>query len=296
MPGVVSAAGLAGTDVAIGGDRQVWVQAFLPVGDVPTSHPVVVSGRAPASDAEIALGSVTMENSGAQVGDEVAVEVPTAAEPLTFDVVGVSMVTDGFEPNVGDGGLVTPAGLDVLDESASADAELAIEVVDGPERDEVLAGLRRAVPGAITPFPVPATLANAERIADLPLLLAAGGAVLAAITFVHALVTSVRRNGRQLAVCRVLGFTRRQVHVAVATQATLLALAAVAIGLPLGIIGARWGWRVMADAFGVGPEALVPAWAAVGCAVVVVAVANAAAAAPSRWTTRRRPAEALRTE
>jgi hypothetical protein len=296
LPGIVSVAGIAGTDVAIRGDRQVWVQALLPVGDLPPSAPVIVSGRAPANDGEVALGSVTMEDSGARVGDEVEVEVPTAAEPLTFEVVGEAMVTDGFEPNVGDGGLVTPDGLDRIDESAKEDLELGIELVDGPGREEALARLRRTVAGTIAPFPVPATLANAERITGLPLLLAAGGAVLAAITFVHALVTSVRRNRRQLAVCRVLGFTGRQVHGAVATQATMLALAAVGIGVPLGIICAQWGWRVMARAFGVASGALVPAWVALLAAIAVVVVANLAAAPPSRWATRGRPAEALRSE
>ena len=296
LPGIVSAAGIAGTDVAIGGDQEVWVQALLPVGDLPSSPPVIVSGRAPASDGEVALGAVTLEDSGARVGDVVDVEVPTADEPLAFEVVGEAMVTDGFEPNVGDGALVTPEGLDRIDESAKDDVELGIEVVDGPAREQALDELRRRVAGTITPFPVPATLANAERIADLPLLLAAGGAVLAAITFAHALVTSVRRNRRQLAVCRVLGFTGRQVHAAVSTQATVLALAAVAVGLPLGIICARWGWRVMASAFGVASEVLVPLWIVLGCGLVVVVLANLAAAPPSRWATRRRPAEALRTE
>jgi hypothetical protein len=227
----------------------------------------------------------------------VDVEVPTAEGALPFEVVGEVMVTDGFEPNVGDGGLVTPEGLDRIDESAArSELQLGIEVTDGPGREQALEHLRETVPGTITPFPVPATLANAERIADLPLLLAAGGAVLAAITFAHALVTSVRRNRRQLAVCRVLGFTGRQVHGAVATQATALALAAVVVGLPLGIICARWGWRVMARAFGVGSEALVPVWVVLVCGLGVVLVANLAAAPPSRWATRRRPAEALRAE
>jgi predicted lysophospholipase L1 biosynthesis ABC-type transport system permease subunit len=222
--------------------------------------------------------------------------VPGQDAPLEFRVVGAAMVTDGFEPNVGDGALVTTEGLSRIDPSASDEQEIGIELVDGPGREQALAELRRTVPRTIDPFPVPATLANAERIAELPLLLAVGGAVLAAITFVHALITSVRRNGRELAVCRVLGFTRRQVHGAVATQATLLALAAVVVGLPLGIIGARWGWRTIAEAFGVDSGPVVPAWVVLAGALVVVGVANLAAGPPTRSTTRRRPADALRSE
>jgi hypothetical protein len=296
VPEVASVAGIAGTDVAIAGDEQVWAQALVPVGDLPTTAPVIVSGRAPASDREIALGSVTMDDAGARVGEEVRLEVPAGDEPLPFRVVGVAMVTDGFEPNVGDGALLTPDGLARLDPAALAETELGIAVEDGPGREAALVELRRAVPSTITPFPVPSSLANAERIAELPLLLATGAALLAAITFVHALITSVRRNRRELAVCRVLGFTRRQVHSAVATQATVLALAAVAIGLPLGVIGARWGWRAMARAFGVATGPLVPVWIVVAAGVATVVVANLAAGPPSRWMTRRQPAEALRTE
>lgn len=296
LPGVTSAAGLAGTDVAIGGDEQVWTQAFLPVPGVPPSEPVIVAGRAPDTDREIALGSVTMSDAGARLGADVELEGPGGGDPLRYRVVGEVMVTDGFEPNVGDGALVSPEGLARIDPIASEEAELGVAVVDGAGRAEALDALRRALPGTITPFPVPSSLANAERIAGLPVLLAVGGAVLAAVTFVHALVTSVRRNRRELAVCRVLGFTSRQVHTAVATQATVLALAAVVVGLPLGIIGARWGWRTLARSFGVVSGPLVPVWVVLASAAVAVLVANLAAGPPSLSTTRRRPADALRSE
>jgi hypothetical protein len=295
VPGVRSAAGISGTDVAMEGDSQVWTQALLPVGDVRPTPPVVVSGRAPATDGEIALGSVTMRAAGARVGEEIELETP-GGEELRFRVVGGVMVTDGFEPNVGDGALVTPEALARIDASALEEAELGVEVVDGAERAKALDDLRRRIPGTIIPFPVPSSLANAERIADLPLLLAIGGAVLAVITFAHAIISSVRRNRRELAVCRVLGFTRRQVHAAVATHATLLALAAVAVGIPLGVVGARWGWRTMADAFGVASGPLVPPWVAVACAVAAVVAANVAAAPPSLSSAQRRPADTLRTE
>ncbi len=296
VPGVTSAAGIAGTDVAIGGDDQVWTQALLPVGDVRPTPPVVTAGRAPATEREIALGTVTSSAAGASIGDDIAIEVRGLDEPLPFRMVGEVMVTDGFEPNVGDGAVVTHEGLLRIDPSAVDDAELGVAVEDGEGRSEALAALRRALPGTISPFPVPSSLANAERIAGLPVLLATGGAVLAVITFVHALITSVRRNRRELGVCRVLGFTGRQVHTAVATQATLLALAAVMIGLPLGVIGARWGWQTLARSFGVASGPVVPLWVVVVSAAAALLVANLAAGPASRWITRRRPAEALRTE
>ena len=44
----------------------VWVQALFPIEGVPVSDPVIVEGRAPASDDEIALGTLTIERAGAR--------------------------------------------------------------------------------------------------------------------------------------------------------------------------------------------------------------------------------------
>ena len=96
---------------------------------------------------------------------------------------------------------------------------------------------------------MPTSLLNAERVADLPLLLAIGAAVLAAVTFAHALLVSARRSRRELAICRALGFTHGQVRTTLSTQAVALAATAAVLGVPLGVIGARLGWRVLADAF-----------------------------------------------
>jgi ABC-type antimicrobial peptide transport system permease subunit len=93
-----------------------------------------------------------------------------------------------------------------------------------------------------------------------------------------------------------MGFTRRQVAEAVVTSATLLGLAAAVVGVVVGIAGARWGWRVIAQSFGVasGPV-LTPSVLLAGAAAALL-VANLAAAVPAAGAVRRRPAEALRVE
>lgn len=143
---------------------------------------------------------------------------------------------------------------------------------------------------------MPATLANAERIAGLPLWLALAGAAAAAATFSHALLVSLRRNRRELAVCRVLGSTRTQVHVAAATQAIALAVAAAALGVVLGAVGARWGWRALADSFGLASGSVVPLAVMAAAAVAAILVGNLAAAIPAELAARRRPSHVLRAE
>ena len=212
IAGIESAAWIVGTNVALGDDPQVWVQALVSVPDVDVTRPVIVAGRAPAASDEVALGLRTLRGADASIGDEVTLEGPTGGEPLRYRVVGETMVTDGYEPNVGDGGLVTPEGLARVEPNVEP-GDIALRL-DAERRDETIAALREAFPGARAPFPVPSSLANADRIAGLPLLLAMGAGAIAAVTLTHALVTTTRRNRHELAVCRVIGFTRGQVHTA----------------------------------------------------------------------------------
>jgi hypothetical protein len=296
IDGVDHAALIGGTDVALRSDPMVWVQALFPIEGVPVSDPVIVEGRAPAADDEIALGTLTIERAGVRVGDRVQLQPQGDARLRSFEVVGVAMVTDGAEPNVGHGAVVTPAGMNSIEKGTIETAVLGVSVAEGADRDQTLAQVRDLFPSLVDPFPVPNSLLNAERVAGLPVLLALVAAALAGITFAHALVVSVRRSRRELAVCRVLGFTHRQVRMAVSTQATVLALAAILLGIPLGIIGARWGWRVLADAFGVVTEPRIPVVVTVACVAVVLLLANLTAA-PAAWSAaRRRTAEVLRSE
>jgi hypothetical protein len=296
IDGVDHAALIGGTDVAIKSDPMVWTQTFFPIEGVPVSEPVIVEGRAPVADDEVALGTLTLERAGAQVGDRVQLKPPGDARLRTFEVVGVAMVTDGAEPNVGHGAVVTPGGMNSIEVGTLQTAVLGVSVADGADRARTLARLRDLFPSLVAPFPVPNSLLNAERVAGLPLLFALVAAMLAGTTFAHALVVSVRRSRRELAVCRVLGFTHGQVWTAVATQATVLAIAAIAVGIPLGVIGARWGWRALADAFGLVTEPRVPVAATVACLAGVLLLANLTAA-PAAWSAaRKRTAEVLRSE
>ena len=142
----------------------------------------------------------------------------------------------------------------------------------------------------------PSAVSNLARIRGLPYALEGAIALLALGALIHALVLSVRRHRRQLAVLRTLGFTRRQVSAAVASHATSLAAAATAIGLPLGVVLGRLGWRVVADRLGVEGEPLMPLLPLVVGPVIVVVAANLIAAYPAWLARRGHPAVSLRAE
>lgn len=298
LPGTTAAAAIPGSTVAVG-DRELWIQAMVPIEGIEPVRPVVTAGRAPMADDEIALGSVTMSELGLRMGGEVSLQPQLlGAHPRPYRVVGVTMVADGQEPNVGRGGLVSLAGLERVAPGAdlTSQVNLVARVVAGPGRAAALAALEEAFPRAQVPFPLPSSLANAERIAGLPMLLGLAAGALAAVTFTHALIVTIRRNRRELAVYRVLGFTRAQVYGAVATHATLTGFGAAAAGVLLGILGARWGWQALADSFGVASGAVVPLRLGLVSLVGVLVVANLAAAAPGRKAVKLEAAEVLRGE
>jgi putative ABC transport system permease protein len=137
---------------------------------------------------------------------------------------------------------------------------------------------------------------NVERIRSLPFLLAGLVAVLAAASLAHAVLSTVRRSHRQLAIWKSLGFTRHQARAAAAYHATILAIAAVAIGAPLGIMLGRVGWNAVAEQIGVASPP-VTSIVGIGAAILgAVTAANLIAAYPA-WRVARQPtAIALRVD
>jgi len=142
----------------------------------------------------------------------------------------------------------------------------------------------------------PNDVVNFGRVQGLPLALAGLMAALAAATLAHLLVTSIRRRGRELAIVKTLGFVPRQVRTAVAWQATTLAIAAMAIGVPLGVAAGRWAWIVFARGLGIVPAPEVPILLLLLLIPGTVIVANLVAVVPGEVAARLRPGRALRAE
>jgi hypothetical protein len=294
-PDVAAAAGILGTDVELGDEVIAWVQAFEPIDGVGrTLQPPITSGRAPEVG-EIALGTTTMGDLDLDLGDTVVVRTLTTREPSELVVVGTAIVNDNFEKSPGRGGIVPREWIEEVAPEVSADPYV-LQLREGTDVDAFGNRLRERF-GGIVSGPVPQeAIRNIDRIRALPLLLAAVVGALALASLGHALVTSVRRHRGQLAVLRALGFTGRQVRAAVAVHSTSLALGAAALGLPLGVILGRWGWRAVADSIGVAVVPVTPLVVLLAAVVATAILANGAAAYPARRAARISAAEALRTE
>lgn len=142
----------------------------------------------------------------------------------------------------------------------------------------------------------PSDIVSFGRSQNLPFVLAGVLGVMAAGTIGHLLITGIARRRRDLAILKTVGFVRRQVRGSVAWQASVLAVVAVAVGLPLGIVAGRWAWTKYADSLGVIPVAVVPFGTVLLILPAALLLANLLAIWPGRSAARTPPAVVLRAE
>lgn len=139
-------------------------------------------------------------------------------------------------------------------------------------------------------------LATLEKISELPIILSAIFAAIASAALAHVLMTAARRRRRDLAILKTLGFVKRQVRGAVAWQVSTIAVLAIAVGIPAGIVLGRWGWRLVANQFGVVPVSVAPLGMLALLLPAGLLLGNLVAAVPGHIAARTQPALVLRTE
>ncbi|HEV8274627.1 MAG TPA: FtsX-like permease family protein [Streptosporangiaceae bacterium] len=281
--------------------------AFM-FGSSGPARPVITAGVAPAASDEVALGASTLRDAHTAIGRTVDVVLDPAARhprPTRMRVVGTVIVPPNpFQATqLGEGAAVALAGFVRTDPGAAAQLgtlPFLVRFAPGVSRDAGLTAISNDIKGLPNPFVAaaerPASVVSLASIAGLPVALSGLLALIAAGTLAHMLTSSTRRRRRDLAVLKSLGFTRRQVRHAIAWQATTIAAIALLIGLPTGIAGGQWAWRVFAAQLGVLPEPAVPLAAILLAVPGTLALANLIAAAPGQAAARTQPATVLRTE
>jgi hypothetical protein len=300
-------------DPAVGSaTHALWTRA-LPVGDVSTSawgiadrrgrsDLVVVNGRAPRDETEIAFAPTTLDQLGLEIGD--TVEVGRPARALT--VVGEALLPASSHTAYDSSAWLTLPGLrsvlgpGSVDESPDDFEDYYLfrwrdgaDVTAAEQRMRRIAAAGEYFAGPLT---LPSDVIDLAHLATMPLVLAVFFGLLACATVAHALVTTVRRRRFDLAVLRSMGFTRTQSRGAIAWQSALLAACGLVVGIPLGLVLGRTLWRYVAEDF---PIAYVPPIEVLVVLVVIpvaLLIAQALAAGPAHAATRIRPAQTLRTE
>ena len=258
-------------------------------------RPVIVEGREPGPG-EVALGGRTMTSHRLHLGDRVTIQsqVP-GAPPRTLTVVGRAIINDGSGSGsrLDDGALVDDSD---FPDPGSTPQYLLARGTAGLGSAQLVDRLKADFAESATPPRLPADVANLDRVSAVPSVLAVLVAVLAASALANALVTIIGRRRRDIGVLRALGFSRAQVLRATTTIATLGALAASIIGVPLGVIVTRWGWSAVESRIGVGSGVVVPIPWVVVTVVGTIFVAQLIALVPGIRAARRRAADVLRSE
>jgi hypothetical protein len=299
---VRAVAALSVIDIRLGG---VPLQSYGLEAFEGGSFLTILEGRAPQGTDEVLVGTETLDRLERHVGDTLDAERLEGGGPSPeLTIVGRGVFPDFVHPGLlsatgayNDFALLTQAGIESLAaDGGGASFGLALvrwePGVDGPaatrrvERD----GARVQVVGR------PESFVNLARVDAFPSVVAAFLVLVAGVAEGHALVTSVRRRARELAVLKTLGFVGSQLRATVAWQATTLAAVGLSLGIPIGLVIGRSAWTIVARRLGI-DEHIPIRWAALVVAVpAAFVVANLIAAFPGRRAARLRPATVLRSE
>jgi len=294
-PGVAVVAAVCYDDVPLDG-RPVTGWGFTPVHGA--IEPEVVAGRAPHNAHEVALGSVTLNAMHKHVGDIVHGRSPSG-KSFEYRIVGRIVLPTLDDPQaLADGAAFTGPGLlRIFDSNSKSQRYLVGSFTPGIDRAAVEHRIA-AIPQLGNPAgpTVAVEVDRLRKIEWLPMTLTALLAGLALLAVGHALITSVRRRRRDLALLKTLGFNRRQVRATIAWLATALATVGLVVGIPIGIIVGRIVWQRVADGLGVSTVVTVPTIALLLVVPAVLALVNLLAFFPARAAANTRPAVALRSE
>ena len=238
-------------------------------------YPTTLSGRPPTHTDEIGLGEEVARRLHVGIGDQVSV-VGATGSARSVRVVGIVVTPD----SAGGGASVTFDTYRLVNPTATRNVLLARFSPDASTAVvERIAGANFAPPDAL---PVPASMQALRRVLPAPVALEVVLSVLLLVGCAFLLTLSVRAQGRDLAVLRALGARQRQLRAIVHWQATLIALALVVIGVPVGIVLGRWVVQQLTGTLGIVPGVDLPALLIIVVAIAAILASNLLAVIPAR--------------
>ncbi len=267
----------------------------------------LLHGRSPVGADEIALGGRTLAGLHAKVGDVVTAQVNGKSRRMRIvgEAVFPAYGYGNFTPTgLGNGAAVDPRLLPTPG-CAGCYNFFLVRYTGGTNRARDTAALTsdlRRKTGcldagcAVVTVLRPTEIDSLLRVQGTPLALGVLLAVLAVASLAHALVTTIGRRRRDLAILKTLGFRRRQVSATVAWQSVALGAVALVVGIPLGVAAGRLAWTIFANSVGVAPDPTVPVLVVLALVPLALVVANAIAAGPAWVAGRVKAGRLLRAE
>ena len=255
-------------------------------------------GRLPSGPGEVALGEKTMSALGVGFGDTVRA-VGTDGSDVDLVVVGSAVFPPGLNNNpLNDGAALTPDGLDAVNQDVSNEVVTLTYPpgTDAAALEAALADQDGLSFNAFTEPQVPGSVRYVAESRDVAIAVGLFFVALGALALAHTMALSGRRRSGELAVLRTLGLDRRGVRLVLLSESLAIAVVALVIGVPAGLIAGRFVWRAVVDGLGAVADPAVPWRAMVIIVPATLVLAALAALPPIRSVLRRRPAVALRAE
>ena len=274
--------------------------------------PPLLSGHGLQEANQVVLGASTLRSLHKQLGDTVQVRIH-GSKPVTLRIVGTATlppigVVGSSHLEMGTGAMLSyriiPAPARNLFQSSRPGPNAILVRTKGGNSRAALASLQsigRRVDiglngGSVFGVVRPAEILNYGSLGSTPLLLGAALAIGAAAALGITLVTSVRRRRHDLAILKTLGFTRGQLAIAVAVQASVAAILGCAVGIPAGIALGRVLWDLFAADISAVPAPTVPGGTIVVIGVLALALAILVAMIPGRLAARTTTSQLLHAE
>jgi hypothetical protein len=273
--------------------------------------PPVLSGHEFDGPGQIVLGTATLAQLHKKLGDTVKVNVGGVTTKLrivgtaTLPTIGV-----GGEDHLkmGSGAVLSykliPAGQRNLFHVPAGPNAMLVRVKPGANHRAAYQSLSKILNklggnsngGQVQSVQRPAQIINYGSLGSTPTVLGGALAAGAVVAMGLTLITSVRRRRRDLALLKVLGFTKRQLTAAIAWQSSVATAIGVVVGVPLGILLGRFLWDLFAHEINAVPRPTVPVVSVVLIIVSAMVLANVVAAVPGRLASRTSTALLLRAE
>jgi putative ABC transport system permease protein len=270
---------------------------------VPALNPFnLVAGRAPLADDEVVIDKASADQAGFAVGDTATVLVQ--AGPQRLRVVGITRFGTADSVASGSGVLFTQAAAQhLLGEPGKFD-DVGVVADQGVSQEQLRDRLAAALPGADAVTGKEIVAENQRTLKPILKLLNRALLVFALIAlFVGSFIIYntfsivVAQRGREMALLRAIGASRRQVLGSVLLEAVVVGLVAALLGVAAGI-GVAVGLRALLVGLGfvdipAGGIVLLPRTVAVSLLAGVL-VSAASAVLPARRAAKVPPVAALR--
>jgi hypothetical protein len=261
-------------------------------------QPPLRAGALPAHDDEIAVGPKLLTSLDKKIGDTVTVNYDKGRR--TMKIVGTALSPDSGSSAFNEEVIMTLNALNNwTDWSTNPEVEMFVRAQPGVDVGRLMKQLDEKYPYGVSdesPADAPGQVRNLEQIRGLPLVLALFFGFLGLAALAQSIFMTGNERRRDISVLRVVGYTRRQVGAVLRGAGTSVAIVALVIGVPTGILAGRFGWRVVANGLHVTTISAVPLIWLTLIAVGLIVFAVLVAMIPARLALRRTPGSALRTE